>query len=192
MKVSLEAPRPRLTAVLLGAVTSGEAEAPPGAAALAKQQRLWGGRNGEGNKKEVLTRKLEAAKARQQLAATRAKALAKKQREAQTRLDAALGVAESGTAGAIPPLAEAVKEAILAQLDESGSLQRARAVLAQAKAEAQARSDAERAEAAAKARAAAEAQAAGAGGDGAQPVPHAGAGGGSSRTRRSPFSGGRS
>ena len=64
----------------------GQSEGAPGVTVVKKEQRLWGGNNGKGQVKGLLTRKLEAAKARQQATAARMKEQAKRQAEARTRL----------------------------------------------------------------------------------------------------------
>eukprot|EP01044_Picomonas_judraskeda_P018565 COSAG03_NODE_3711_length_1865_cov_3.201629_2_plen_212_part_01 len=59
------------TTELLGAVIEGPATNSQSVLVLNKEQRLWGGNNGKGQVKSLLTRKLEAAKARQQATAAR-------------------------------------------------------------------------------------------------------------------------
>ena len=124
-----------------------------------KEQRRFGGNQGSGNARAVLTRKLEAAKARQQATAARQQAFQKRQADALTSLGAALAVAESGTPGAMPPLAEALKVALKLQAPEDGAVLRAKDLLKDAKAKAKAAADAQ-ASAAAEAAAIAQAQAA--------------------------------
>jgi hypothetical protein len=135
-------------AALLSAVIGGPARG-PGTTAHKKEQRLWGGNNGKGQVKGLLTRKLEAAKARQQATAVRMKEQAKRQAETRTRLVAALALAESATPGALPPLEEALKAGLREQLAEDSVVLRARELLNEAKLQA-------KAAAKAKARAAAE------------------------------------
>jgi hypothetical protein len=131
------------TTALLGAVIEGQASGPPGVAVLKKEQRLWGGNNGKGQTREVLTRKLEAAKARQQAMAVRMKEQAKRQADVRTRLGAALALAENGTPGAMAPLEEALKAASRAELAEDAEILRAREMVKDAKQQAKAAVDAQ-------------------------------------------------